>query len=78
MVAIVHGNQEPHAWATILWDNAFGEVERQSFYVPDKVPWLQMVATLNIKFMSLCGKGLTDDNLKFLASKVFRHSGKKK
>ena len=23
VVVIVHGNQEPHAWATILWDNAF-------------------------------------------------------
>ena len=37
MVVIVHGNQEPHAWATILWDNAFAEWGRQPFLVPDKV-----------------------------------------
>ena len=29
VVVIVHGNQEPHAWATILWDNAFAEWGRQ-------------------------------------------------
>ncbi len=37
VVVIVHGNQEPHAWATILWDNAFAEWGRQPFLVPDKV-----------------------------------------
>lgn len=25
VVVIVHGNQEPHAWATVTWDNAFAE-----------------------------------------------------
>ena len=42
VVVIVHGNQEPHAWATILWDNAFAEWGRQPFLVPEKVPWLQV------------------------------------
>ena len=42
VVVIVHGNQEPHAWATILWDNAFAEWGRQPFLVPDKVPWHQV------------------------------------
>ena len=37
VVVIVHGNQEPHAWATILWDNAFAEYGRVSFVVPEKV-----------------------------------------
>ena len=37
VVVIVHGNQEPHAWATILWDNAFAEYGRISFVVPEKV-----------------------------------------
>ena len=41
-MVIVHGNQEPHAWATILWDNAFAEWGRQPFLVPDKVPWHQV------------------------------------
>lgn len=25
VVAVVHGNQEPHAWATVTWDNAFAD-----------------------------------------------------
>ena len=72
MVVIVHGNQEPHAWATILWDNAFAEWGRQPFLVPDKVPWIQVAATLDVKFKASCGRGLTEDNLRFLASKVYR------
>lgn len=28
VVAVVHGNQEPHAWATVTWDNAFAEKVR--------------------------------------------------
>lgn len=37
MVVIVHGNQEPHAWATVTWDNAFAEPGRVPFAVPEKV-----------------------------------------
>lgn len=37
VVVIVHGNQEPHAWATVTWDNAFCEPGRVPFAVPDKV-----------------------------------------
>lgn len=37
VVVIVHGNQEPHALATITWDNAFSEPTRIPFVVPDKV-----------------------------------------
>lgn len=73
VVVIVHGNQEPHAWATILWDNAFAEWGRQPFLVPDKVPWCQLAATLNMKFKASCGRGLTEDNLRFLAAKAFRY-----
>ena len=72
VVVIVHGNQEPHAWATILWDNAFAEWGRQPFLVPDKVPWSQLATTLNIKFRASCGMGLSEDNLRYLASKAFR------
>ena len=68
----MHGNQEPHAWATILWDNAFAEWGRQPFLVPDKVPWIQVAATLDVKFKASCGRGLTEDNLRFLGSKVYR------
>ena len=69
----MHGNQEPHAWATILWDNAFAEWGRQPFLVPDKVPWCQLAKTLNIKFRASCGRGLSEDNLRYLASKAFRY-----
>jgi len=71
VVVIVHGNQEPHAWATILWDNAFAEWGRQPFLVPEKVPWMQVANTLNMKFKASCGRGLTEENLKFLAGKAF-------
>ena len=37
VVVIVHGNQEPHAWATVTWDNAFSDAGRIPFSVPDKV-----------------------------------------
>ncbi|XP_042239930.1 signal transducer and activator of transcription 5B-like isoform X2 [Homarus americanus] len=72
VVVIVHGNQEPHAWATVSWDNAFAEQGRIPFTVPEKVPWPQIADMLDSKFKSATGRGLTDDNLKFLAGKAFR------
>ncbi|XP_066595837.1 signal transducer and activator of transcription 5B [Prorops nasuta] len=72
VVVIVHGNQEPHAWATVTWDNAFAEPGRVPFAVPDKVPWSQVAEALNVKFRSATGRSLTEDNLRFLAEKVFR------
>ncbi|KAI4481547.1 hypothetical protein M0802_013958 [Mischocyttarus mexicanus] len=72
VVVIVHGNQEPHAWATVTWDNAFAEPGRIPFVVPDKVPWGQVAEALNVKFRSATGRPLTDDNLHFLAEKAFR------
>merc|ERR1712018_1091803 len=41
VVVIVHGNQEPQALATVVWDNAFAEWNRRPFHVPDKVKWGQ-------------------------------------
>ncbi|KAF7282323.1 signal transducer and transcription activator Stat92E isoform X2 [Rhynchophorus ferrugineus] len=72
VVVIVHGNQEPHAWATITWDNAFSEPGRCPFQVPDKVPWSKMKETLSQKFKWATGRGLSEDNLRFLAEKAFR------
>lgn len=74
VVVIVHGNQEPHAWATVTWDNAFAEPGRVPFAVPDKVPWPQVADALNVKFHSATGRSLTDENLRFLAEKAFRGS----
>ncbi|PNF23502.1 Signal transducer and activator of transcription 5B [Cryptotermes secundus] len=72
VVVIVHGNQEPHAWATVTWDNAFAEPGRIPFAVPDKVAWLQVADALNMKFKAATGRLLTDENLRFLAEKAFR------
>ncbi|XP_049271833.1 signal transducer and activator of transcription 5B [Rhipicephalus sanguineus] len=82
VVVIVHGNQEPHAWATVTWDNAFAEPKRRRpsphnqsrvpFAVPDKVPWHQLGEVLSMKFKSATGRGLSEDNLRYLAGKIFR------
>ncbi|XP_032786524.2 signal transducer and activator of transcription 5B isoform X1 [Daphnia magna] len=73
VVVIVHGNQEPHAWATVTWDNAFAEPGRTPFVVPEKVPWSQVAETLSTKFRSATGRALTESNQRFLASKAFRN-----
>ena len=35
--------------------------------------FIKVASTLNMKFKASCGRGLTDENLRFLASKAFRH-----
>ncbi|CAL8124206.1 unnamed protein product [Orchesella dallaii] len=72
VVVIVHGNQEPHAWATVTWDNAFGEPGRMPFQVPERVPWFRVAQALNVKFKSMTGRALTESNLQFLSEKAFR------
>merc|ERR1712012_1408384 len=75
VVVIVHGNQEPQALATITWDNAFAEWGRPPFRVPDKVPWAKMAEALNMKWQSQCStvRSLTQENLYYLATKIFRN-----
>lgn len=72
VVVIVHGNQEPHAWATVTWDNAFAEPGRIPFAVPEKVPWTSVADTLSLKFRAATGRPLTEENIRFLAEKAFR------
>ncbi|XP_078390868.1 signal transducer and activator of transcription 5B-like isoform X1 [Cetorhinus maximus] len=73
IVVIVHGSQDNNATATILWDNAFSEIERLPFHVPDRVSWSQMCETLNMKFMSevQSTQGLCKEHFVFLAQKIF-------
>ncbi|KAM4796036.1 signal transducer and activator of transcription 6 [Rhinophrynus dorsalis] len=73
LVVIVHGNQDNNAKATILWDNAFSEVERRPFFVEEKVPWSTMCKTLNMKFVSEVGtkQDLQPQQFLFLAQKIF-------
>lgn len=68
----MHGNQEPHAWATVTWDNAFSEPGRVPFAVPEKVCWPKVAEALNIKFAAATGRPLSEDNLRFLGEKAFR------
>merc|ERR1712119_172993 len=75
VVVIVHGNQEPQALATVTWDNAFAQWGRLPFQVPDKVSWARLAETLNTKWSSQCGRGLSEDNLYCLACKVMRNDG---
>ncbi|XP_051522719.1 signal transducer and activator of transcription 5B isoform X2 [Myxocyprinus asiaticus] len=76
VVVIVHGSQDNNATATVLWDNAFSEPGRVPFVVPDKVLWPQLCETLNMKYKCevQSDRGLSEDNLVFLAQKAFSSS----
>lgn len=74
IVVTVHGSQEAQAWATIFWDNSFSGMDRVPFAVPDKVTWRQFADALNQKFISYNERGLTPENLHFLAEKLFKTS----
>jgi len=78
VVVIVHGNQEPQALATVVWDNAFGDWGRKPFVVPDKVTWGQVGRALSMKWAHACGKDLSEDNLYYLACKAFRNNNLRK
>lgn len=71
LVVVVHGSQEPQAWSTIFWDNYFADIQRNAFDVPEKVPWSKFASALNHYFMSLTHRGLTEENIQFLAEKIF-------
>ncbi|XP_055377435.1 signal transducer and transcription activator isoform X3 [Condylostylus longicornis] len=74
VVVIVHGNQEPQSWATITWDNAFSDIIRNPFQVPERVNWSDLSKALNTKFSSNTGRQLTPENLNFLYEKIFWHN----
>ncbi|XP_053682004.1 signal transducer and transcription activator isoform X2 [Sabethes cyaneus] len=74
VVVIVHGNQEPQSWATITWDNAFADINRVPFHVPDKVSWNLLAEALNTKFRASTGRSMTPENMHFLCEKAFRAS----
>uniref|UniRef100_A0A8D8A5G2 Signal transducer and activator of transcription n=1 Tax=Culex pipiens TaxID=7175 RepID=A0A8D8A5G2_CULPI len=72
VVVIVHGNQEPQSWATITWDNAFADINRVPFHVPDKVSWNLLAEALNTKYRASTGRSMTQENMHFLCEKAFR------
>ncbi|KAI8491162.1 Signal transducer and activator of transcription 1-alpha/beta [Branchiostoma belcheri] len=71
VVLISHSNQESNAWATILWDNAFSKPDRELFEVPEKAPWMEVGHALSWQYEMQTGRGLTEENMKFLAEKLF-------
>ncbi|XP_061702461.1 inactive phospholipase C-like protein 2 [Syngnathoides biaculeatus] len=76
VVVIVHGSQDNNATATVLWDNAFAEPGRVPFLVPDKVMWPQLCEAINMKYKAevQSNRGLSEENLVFLAQKAFGNS----
>uniref|UniRef100_A0A3Q1D5V0 Signal transducer and activator of transcription n=1 Tax=Amphiprion ocellaris TaxID=80972 RepID=A0A3Q1D5V0_AMPOC len=76
VVVIVHGSQDNNATATVLWDNAFAEPGRVPFLVPDKVLWPQLCDAINMKYKAevQSNRGLSEENLVFLAQKAFSSS----
>uniref|UniRef100_A0A2K6C0N5 Signal transducer and activator of transcription n=1 Tax=Macaca nemestrina TaxID=9545 RepID=A0A2K6C0N5_MACNE len=69
--AVIFMAQDNNATATVLWDNG-----RVPFAVPDKVLWPQLCEALNMKFKAevQSNRGLTKENLVFLAQKLFNNS----
>ena len=70
VVVIVHGNQEPQALATVIWDNAFAEWNRRPFHVPDKVKWGQVSFSIGKDFLKT---SLTSGFLSISGCLCFRH-----
>lgn len=63
---VVHDNQAPQAWATIIWDNAFSVIEREPFKVPERVHYTKLLEALNMQFAYYTGRHLTTENLELL------------
>uniref|UniRef100_A0A034W918 Signal transducer and activator of transcription n=2 Tax=Bactrocera dorsalis TaxID=27457 RepID=A0A034W918_BACDO len=70
IVVVVHDNQAPQGWATITWDNAFSEIEREPFKVPERVHYMKLLETLNLRFAYYTGRQLTAENLEVLHKKL--------
>jgi len=48
---------------------------RIPFHVPEQVPWAEVAKMLSTKFAQMTGRGLTDQNLRYLANKLFNTTG---
>ena len=69
----VHVNQEPQAWAPIMWGNAnaIDELHINPYTMPEKIIWSKIIQALNIKFVSLTERPLPEFAMKYLAEKIF-------
>ncbi|XP_052252498.1 signal transducer and activator of transcription 5B-like isoform X4 [Dreissena polymorpha] len=75
VIVTVHGNQECQATATFIWDNQFSEPGRIPFQVPDSAPWIEVAKMLSTKFHQMTGRALTEDNLRYIGTKLFGQTG---
>lgn len=71
---VVHVNQEPQARTSLFWDNSFSLIDRLPFEVPEAVTWKQFSIALNQFFIAETDRGLTPENLHFLAEKFFNRN----
>lgn len=67
IVITVHNSQDPSAWATIFWDNAFCT---DPYTKVEDGPWLLLAEALNAKFEQEIGRGLSAENLQCLFEKL--------
>lgn len=73
VVIIVHGNQAKDAWATIVWENAFIDLNKGPFEVSNSGSWSKLADALNFQFTAATERSLTKENLNY-----FRKSYKEK
>jgi hypothetical protein len=65
-------SQEIMAKGTLVWDAAFSEQERKPFEYKEQVAWGEVANVLNALFLQNTGRGLQDDQLRYLARMAFR------
>ncbi|XP_055306025.1 uncharacterized protein LOC129570447 [Sitodiplosis mosellana] len=71
IVVVVFGAQEPQAWATITWTNAFAETDDNPFSTVDSVTWPKLASVLNTKFECYVGSPLAYEDFRYLYAKIF-------
>jgi hypothetical protein len=60
------------AKGTLIWDAAFSEQDRKPYVYRDKVPWPEFATMLSALFLQNTGRGLTPEQLNYLARLVFK------
>ncbi|XP_052888558.1 signal transducer and transcription activator-like [Anopheles moucheti] len=70
VVVTVHVSQAQQAWANIIWDNAFAEIDRTPFNVPEVVCFNWLANALSVKLNGPFGHSLAVDQMHFLCEKA--------
>ena len=75
VVITVHGNQDPLARATILWDNGLSLPNRNKFVVEESTTKEKLSLVLSTEWKRVCGAELTQKDLDYLLSTVPKNPG---